>query len=109
MLKTLKLDTLYSTPTIVTVTTTLADLFDPKTTFFIKLLDHTWVMYQLHNKEMVKADSLHALLKKTFKMDVAMFYGIATEMNEQEKQVIEDIFNINDNFNISKDSMYKLI
>ena len=108
MKKTLKISTLFNTPVKVTATLSLSQLFHPRTTFFMKFIGGGWVMYQLENKELKKAESLTKLLKDSFKVDLNMFYGLATVMTAAEKDVILEIFLVNDNYNLDVDEMYKI-
>ena len=108
MNKTLKNSTFFNTQVAVNVKMCLRQLFPENTTFFISLLDGTWVLYQWSNREMIKAESLGDLLEKTYKMSINMFHCYAVPLTEEEKEVIIEIFLLNDNYNLNADEMYKV-
>jgi hypothetical protein len=107
-MKTLKIDTLYTTKVGVTLETSLQFIFKPNTSIFLKLIDGTWVLYQLKFREFHKADSLEELLNATFQVDLPTFYVYAQEMSFPETKLINSIFESNDNFNLDMSIMYKL-
>jgi len=108
MAKTLKNSTFFNTKVSVNIEVCLRHLYSSNTTFFINLLDGTWVVYQWYNREMIKAESLGQLLKKTYKIDLDTFHCYATPLSKEEKDIIIEIFLLNDNFNLDTDEMYKI-
>lgn len=109
MQKTLKSDNFFYTPVVIKIETSIAQFFDPRTTFVLKLEDGTWVHYQLKFNEFFKAKTLADLLEMTYKIDELQFFCYAMELPQAEKDILEEVFSLNDNFNLDPDKMYKLL
>lgn len=102
-LKTLHFDTFFNTAVPVSVHMTLSDLYHPRTSFLIQLLDGSWVQYQFSNQELIRGRTLQELLDKSYEIDTKHFLEyFAYEPTESELEVIKDVFSYNDNFNIGK-------
>jgi len=106
--KTLNLKSFFFTQVPVTATMAISQVFSPRVTFFVKLTDNSWVMYQLKNNELIKAPSLVDLLEKTYQVTENTFYLHAEPLDEFEKKFIIDVFATNDNFNLDEELMYKM-
>ena len=105
--KVLKIDSLFYTP--IEITIVLADIFPNNYTFFFRLLDRTWVQYQLKNREVIKGDTLNNLMILTFGQDFGYHefrYEILQKVEGKEANIICEIFERKDNFNLDKDGLY---
>lgn len=103
MAKTLKFDTFFYTKVESNLPVSISQMFEPDTTFILKLTDNTWVLYQETNREIVKASTLTKLLRKTFKISVAQFKSFARPIEKKEFRMLDDVFSTVDNFNLDKE------
>lgn len=107
-LKTLNIESLFKTAVKVELNLDISQLFSPETTFLFQLIDGSWVHYALKYNELIKGDTLGKLLQKTYKISAEMFLDCyATPLTEAEKSLINEVFWLNDNYNLSTE-MYKI-
>lgn len=103
-LKTLKFETFFYRKILIPKdVVSISDLYPENTTFFLKLLDGTWALYQEKNREWVKGYTLFSILSKTYGISEEAFYKIAVKLNRNEWEIIEKVFVSVDNYNLSRD------